>query len=53
VEALENICKEAFKNFKDKEDYTNYLFVVKKIYHSLLFRSYRDLGQDEKNKGSL
>ena len=30
VDGLEAICKDAFRKFKDKEDFTNYLFFVKK-----------------------
>ncbi len=30
AEGLQTVCRDAFKEFKDKEDYTNYLFFVKK-----------------------
>lgn len=36
VDGLETICKDAFKKFKDKEDYTNYGFLVKR-YTSMCF----------------
>jgi len=42
VDGLEAVCKDAFKNFKDKEDFTNFSFFVKK-YTTMCFADANDI----------